>query len=220
MELDELRMIPSGFSRWSFKFDLMALQSFSRYRWYLKALHPTRFREYSLNHLRTDMKTLPDELTIRTTLRPGDVGYVTYLHGTLYAAECGWDHTFEAYVAGPLAEFAKSQKHRERIWIIEKGPEIVGSIAIVEASDDEAQLRWFLLQPSLRGQGIGRFLMDEVMRFCREKEYRRIILLTEKSLLAAAKLYEDYGFVLTEQKTHELWGSIITDQKYELNLQE
>ena len=163
------------------------------------------------------MKTLPSELTIRSKLRPGDIGYVTYLHGTLYAADCGWDHTFEAYVAGPLAEFAKSQKDRERIWIIEKGPTIVGSIAIVEVSDD-AQLRWFLVHPSLRGQGVGRFLMDQAMKFCREKDYSRIVLLTEKSLLAAAHLYEDYGFVLTEQETHELWGSIITDQKYELEL--
>jgi hypothetical protein len=55
-----------------------------------------------------DKTKLPAGVTIRTTLRPGDIGYVTYLHGTLYAAEYGWDHTFEAYVAGPLAEFAKA----------------------------------------------------------------------------------------------------------------
>ena len=164
------------------------------------------------------MKTLPRELTIRSTLRPGDIGYITYLHGVMYAADCGWDHTFEAYVAGPLAEFAKSQSDRQRIWIVEKGLTIVGSIAIVQVSNDVAQLRWFLLHPSIRGQGIGRFLMDEAMTFCREKDYSRIILLTEKSLLAAARLYEDYGFVLTEQKTHGLWGSIITDQTYELDL--
>ena len=164
------------------------------------------------------MKTLPPELAIRSTLRPGDIGYITYLHGVMYAADCGWDHTFEAYVAGPLAEFAKSQTDRERIWIIERAPTIVGSIAIVAVSNDVAQLRWFLLHPSIREQGIGRFLMDEAMKFCREKHYTRIFLLTEKSLLAAARLYEDYGFILTEQKTHELWGSIITDQTYELDL--
>src|SRR6266567_2559121 len=48
----------------------------------------------------------PPEITIRHKLRPGDIGYVTYLHGTLYAAEYRWDNTFEAYVAGPLAEFS------------------------------------------------------------------------------------------------------------------
>jgi ribosomal protein S18 acetylase RimI-like enzyme len=161
------------------------------------------------------MNLLP-EVTIRSTLRPGDIGSVIHLHGTLYAAEYGWDHTFEAYVAGPLSEFARSQSKRERIWIIEKGRVFVGSIAIVEASSDEAQLRWFLLHPSIRGQGVGRYLMDEAMRFCREMNYSRVFLLTEKSLLAAAKLYEGYGFELTEEKTHELWGSVITEQRYEL----
>jgi len=36
-----------------------------------------------------DIKKLPADVTIRTTLRPGDIGYVTYLHGTLYAVEYG-----------------------------------------------------------------------------------------------------------------------------------
>src|SRR4029453_15805105 len=159
---------------------------------------------------------LPPDITIRSTLRPGDIGSVIHLHGTLYAAEYGWDHTFEADVAGPLSEFAKSQSKRERIWIIEKGGGFVGAIAIVEASSDEAQLRCFLLRPSIRGQGVGRYLMDEAMRFCREMNYSRVFLLTEKSLWAAAKLYEGYGFELTEEKTHELWGSVITEQRYEL----
>lgn len=54
-------------------------------------------------------------LRIRTDLKPGDIGYLTYLHGVLYASEYGWDNTFEAYVAGPLAEFAKAHSNRERI---------------------------------------------------------------------------------------------------------
>jgi len=57
-------------------------------------------------------------ITVRHELRPGDIGYLIYLHGVLYAAEQGWDHTFEAYVAGPLGEFGKSHSARERIWII------------------------------------------------------------------------------------------------------
>lgn len=98
-------------------------------------------------------------------LRPGDIGYVTNLHGVLYSAEHGWDHTFEAYVAGPLAEFARSHNDRERIWIVEKSGIVAGSIAIVEASRDEAQLRWFLVHPELRGHRIGRILMEKQSAF-------------------------------------------------------
>ena len=161
---------------------------------------------------------LPPEITIRHKLRPGDIGSVTYLHGTLYAAECGWDHTFEAYVAGPLAEFGKSHNDRERIWIVEKDEKVAGSIAIVGASTDEAQLRWFLLHPSLRGQGIGRILMDDAIGFCRESHYSRVFLWTESALTAAASLYQAWGFRLTEQNTHELWGTVVTEQRYDLIL--
>ena len=45
---------------------------------------------------------------IRTYFKPGDVGYIIYLHGVLYAQEYGLDHTFEGYVAERFGEFAKS----------------------------------------------------------------------------------------------------------------
>ena len=166
----------------------------------------------------TDTNTLPPGIKIRNDLKPGDVGYLTYLHGTLYAKECGWDHTFEAYVAGPLAEFAKSHNERERIWIVEKDGMVAGSIAIVEASDSVAQLRLFLLHPSLRGHGIGRILMNEAISFCKESNYSQVFLWTASALIAAAKLYGSVGFQLAEENTRELWGAVVTEQRYDLNL--
>ncbi|HRW32920.1 GNAT family N-acetyltransferase, partial [Methanothrix sp.] len=87
---------------------------------------------------------------------PGDIGYITYMHAVLYAPEQGWDYTFDIYVALPLAEFAQSQSPQERIWILKDGDRIAGSMAIVRHSQKEAQLRWLLLEPEIRGRGIGR----------------------------------------------------------------
>lgn len=147
---------------------------------------------------------------------PGDVSYLSYLHGIIYASEHGWDHTFEAYVAGPLAEFAKSHSARERIWIVENDGTIAGSIAIVEASSEQAQLRWFLLHPGLRGQGLGRMLMEEAISFSKKNGYSIIYLWTTNELTAAARLYGLFGFHITEEITHEMWGATVTEQRYEL----
>ncbi|HSD57072.1 MAG TPA: GNAT family N-acetyltransferase [Methanotrichaceae archaeon] len=157
-------------------------------------------------------------VSLRHDLRPGDVGYITYQHGTLYAQDQGWDYTFDTYVAIPLAEFAKLHSHRERIWILEKDGRIVGSVAVVKFSDREAQLRWLLLDPSLRGQGIGRWLVEEALEFCRTAGYFSVFLWTVKTLTIATKLYRSLGFRETEEQTHELWGNIVTEVRYDLEL--
>jgi len=163
----------------------------------------------------SDQTNLPSNVSLRNQLKPGDIGYLTYLHGILYAQDFGWDFTFEAYVAVPLAEFAKAHNDRERIWIVEKDGQIAGSVAIVEASLSEAQLRWMLLTPELRGRGIGRFLVEEALDFCKDQGYSTVFLWTVSLLTVATRLYQSVGFQLTEEKTHSIWGAQLTEQRYE-----
>lgn len=165
-----------------------------------------------------DRPALPSNIKIRNDLKPGDIGYLIYLHGTLYAKEYEWDYTFEAYVAGPLSEFAKSHTNRERIWIVEKDGHIAGSIAIVKASEETAQLRWLLLHPDLRGYGVGRLLVEEAISFCKLSGYSRVFLLTVGELIRAARLYQSTGFRLTEEHTQHMWGAVVTEQRYDLDL--
>jgi GNAT superfamily N-acetyltransferase len=157
-------------------------------------------------------------IKIRHEIKPGDIGYIIYLHGQLYAKEIGYDSSFEIYVAKYLIEFARAIKDREKLWIIEKNNEIVGSMAIVEHSKTEAQLRWLLLLPDIRGHGLGKQLMDDAIKFCRLMRYSSIFLWTEDLLEPAARLYKSKGFQLTEEKTHEIWGTELTEQRYELKL--
>jgi N-acetylglutamate synthase-like GNAT family acetyltransferase len=166
------------------------------------------------------MNSLPVDhsVSIRHDMRPGDVGYITYLHGILYAPEQGWDHTFDSYVAIPLAKFAKSHSSAERIWIVEKEGRIVGSTAIVKFSEKEAQLRWLLLHHDLRGRGLGRRLVEEALAFCRDAGYSSVFLWTVSTLPIAARLYRSVGFHEIEELPHELWGSMVTEVKYELEL--
>jgi len=97
---------------------------------------------------------------VRHEQRPGDIGEIIRLHGILYAREHGYSLDFEAYVAKTFAGYAWPLSARERLWIVETANGLRGSIAIVLASDTEAQLRWLLLHPELRGHGLGKRLVD------------------------------------------------------------
>jgi len=155
---------------------------------------------------------------IRTDVHPGDIGAVIRLHGTVYAEEHGFDHTFEPYVAIPLGEMIIRGSDRERIWIVETNDGIGGSIAIVENSPHLAQLRWLILHPDLRGQSLGRRLIQEAISFSKGRGYKQIFLWTLNILPPATRLYQSEGFRLTEEKTHRLWGRMLTEERYDLDL--
>jgi N-acetylglutamate synthase-like GNAT family acetyltransferase len=160
---------------------------------------------------------MPD-VTLRTKLKPGDLGSIVHLHGAIYAAEYGFDLTFEAYVAAPLAEFVQRASPRERLWLAERQGRIVGCVAIVAAGGDVAQLRWFLVDPAARGSGCGKRLLTEAVAFCKVQGYRSIILWTTSALTAAAHLYHLTGFRKVEERPGRMWGVDVVEERYELRL--
>ena len=160
----------------------------------------------------------PDDITVRTSLRPGDVEAIVQMHRSIYAREYGFDDTFATYVAEPLGAFARQPEARERIWIAEHGGRIVGCVAIVEADARVAQLRWFLVDTAARGAGLGRWLLDEAVAFARRGGYETIILWTVSALHAAAHLYGSVGFRKVLEKPGRAWGVDVTEEKYELSL--
>ena len=160
----------------------------------------------------------PADISIRFDVRPGDIGSIVALHGTIYAREYGFSPRFEAYVAGPLAEFVLKNSSRERLWIAEQNERVVGCIAIVAAQEGVAQLRWFLVAPEARGAGLGKRLMQLALSFCQENRYQTVILWTVSALTDAARLYQASGFRKVAQNESSDWGVNVMEEKYELHL--
>jgi ribosomal protein S18 acetylase RimI-like enzyme len=159
-----------------------------------------------------------DDVWIRTEMKPGDLGAIVHLHGTLYAKEYGFDTTFETYVARPLCDFVLQPSKRQKIWLVEREQSLRGCIAIVESTPEVAQLRWFLLHPDIRGLGLGRYLVGEAVKHCRSEGFSEVFLWTLESLRAALKLYREQGFSLVEEDRHVIWGQTVTEQKYAMSL--
>jgi GNAT superfamily N-acetyltransferase len=151
--------------------------------------------------------------------RPGDIGFVVQSHGALYAAEYGFDASFEALVAEICAKFlAAFDASRERCWIAEIDGEPVGSVFLVKHADDVAKLRLLLVTPAGRGQHFGQQLVGECITFARSCGYRKITLWTQSILTAARKIYQDAGFVLIETKPHRSFSQDLIGETWELRL--
>ena len=160
----------------------------------------------------------PHLIILRSSLAPGDLGSIVRLHGVTYALENGFDATFEAYVAETLAEFVRRSAPRDRIWIAEREGEIVGCVAIVAASETQAQLRWFLVAPSARGSGLGRRLLREAITFARGEGYTSVFLRTVSALTTAARLYREVGFSKVEERPSSSWGVKVIEERYGMGL--
>jgi DNA-binding MarR family transcriptional regulator/N-acetylglutamate synthase-like GNAT family acetyltransferase len=153
------------------------------------------------------------------THRAGDMGWVVHRHGVLYAREYAFDQTFEALVAEITARFIRSfDPRRERCWIAERNGEIVGSVFLVQVTKHIAKLRLLLVEPSARGMGIGRRLVEECVRFARDAGYKKIVLWTQSILTAARATYQNQGFELVKSQPERNFGHDLVAETWELKL--
>ena len=149
--------------------------------------------------------------------RPGSLGAVARMHGEYYAKHWGFGPVFECRVARGLADLVeRGDSLRDGFWIADDGTGIVGSVAIdgQAAAGEGARLRFFLVDESRQGHGIGHRLLDRALAFCEAAGHRRVFLWTFAGLDAARALYESRGFRLEDEHADTQWGTPVREQKF------
>ena len=162
-----------------------------------------------------------DPVVIASGYVPGAIGRVAEMHGVYYAREWGFGRFFEAQVATGIAAFLdRLDPARDGFWTASVGGRIEGSIGIdgLRAADEGAHLRWFIVGDGLRGRGIGERLVTGALDFCRAAGHPKVFLWTFAGLDPARRLYERHGFRLTEERRGSMWGTEVTEQRFELLL--
>lgn len=151
-----------------------------------------------------------EQVTIRVAA-PGDHAFEALgdLHAEQYALEHGFGEPFARLVYSGLRELAAAlpdDPEAGRLWVVEQDGQVRGGIGVTRNSPTRAQLRWFLLDPDVRGNGIGRDLVGRVVDYARERGFGSIFLTTIPQLTTAAHLYREAGFAKIREKPVAPWG--------------
>ena len=163
--------------------------------------------------------TYSNEIKIRN-YKSEDIDYIIKIHKELYNREYKFSSIFSDYVEKYIKLFDKSHKEdKENIWIAEFNSKPVGVIAIVEDETNIAQLRWFLIEPHMRGKNLGHKLVQTALNFCKEKNYEHVFLWTADILKAARHIYKSQGFTLTESVDNTTrTDKLVKEERWDLDL--
>jgi putative acetyltransferase len=81
-------------------------------------------------------------------------------------------------------------------WVVEQRGKIVGTGGYypVQRGDNAVEIRKMYLLPTVRGQGLGRFLLRQLERSIVSRGFQTIWIETASVLVEATKLYESSGY--------------------------
>lgn len=132
-----------------------------------------------------------------------EIGFVVDLHSRVYT-ELGYGLPIQKHIMTSLIHFIDNYE-QGWLWIAKVNDIKVGTIGLVK-EDDQWKIRWFVVDHTYQRLGIGRALLDTLMRFvARDREIEHLELGTINELTAARKLYQEYGFQLIVSTPNQKW---------------
>jgi ribosomal protein S18 acetylase RimI-like enzyme len=162
-----------------------------------------------------------ERIVIRRELRDGDAQAIIDLHERVYVPEYGVNARFVSDVAG-LVHAAVANgwpASGGAVWLVDHAGRVDGSVALTDEGEGIGHVRWVVLSPDVRGHGLGRSLVTELVTHARASGFRRLELETFSALTVAARLYKEAGFRLLWSRPSDKWGPPITYQGYALDLE-
>ncbi len=156
-------------------------------------------------------------LGLESGWRPGLIGRIIEMHARFFARSCDFEQGFEAQLARDLGAFFKSyDPERDFVLAALQDDRISGSIVVdgqgARAADNQAELRWFIVDPP--GQGIGRRMLAAAIDHVDRVGFDSCRLSTFQNPEEARRLYEEFGFTFAGEHEAEVCGVVRPMQDY------
>ena len=103
-----------------------------------------------------------------------------------------------------LADIEASYLHRGGVFEIveDAAGNLLGTVGLYPLDAETIELRKMYFDKKLRGRGVGKKMLERMIKGARERGFKRIYLETATVLKEAAALYEKYGFQPTTERIH------------------
>lgn len=159
------------------------------------------------------------DLVVLRQPRAGECGWLVHRQAQWFAAQYGWDQSFEGLLARIVSDYAqRNDPVREMCWVADQDGVVVGSVCIVGVSTTVAGVRLLWVEPDVQRLGIGTQLLSECVRFARRAGYTKLTLTTAASLGQPRRLCERAGFMLAGVAAESRFGKHLQIERWELDL--
>lgn len=161
----------------------------------------------------------PRDPSIRL-FQPQDADWLIRENVAHYTGSDGFDESFADVVREVVHCFGTAHDPAlEHGWIAMQDGRRVGSIFCVKTEAPTiARLKLFYLTSDMRGQGLGRRLLDGLVDFARMTGRTKVVLRTHESHHAAGRLYTATGFRLVASLPRRSFGVEVVEQHFERDL--
>ena len=162
------------------------------------------------------------DVVVRRELAPGDVDAIVDLHDRVYRAEYGasegWVRGIRFAIENAVQRGWPRESALGSVWLVKRDDRLVGSLALVLECPRVGHLDWFVLDADLRGRGLGRQLVLDLIAEARARRMEKLNVQTFSKLAAAARIYRAAGFSVVWNQDTDWHGEPVVHQLYELTL--
>ncbi len=84
---------------------------------------------------------------------------------------------------------------------------LLDSLVLSKVNNNDLYIGEIAINPKNRGQGLGKLVINKIIKYAKNKGYKRVVLDADFRNLGALKLYESLGFSVFNQKSSKILDS-------------
>ena len=132
-----------------------------------------------------------------------------------YERELATDLAFQRFDEELKDPLKKYGEHAGALFLASWDSVPAGCIALTRMPDrDYCEMKRLYVRPEFRQYGIGKGLVDHLLRIAKAKGFHFMRLDTFKKLQSAIKLYEQYGFYYIDPYYHNPFPDVVFMEKH------